>query len=129
MVRDVPLGQLQEGQFVDLVVETMSLLSAGIQARALWQDEPLLTKGRSLDTPAIWTLYGVQFAELQGAQPLLRCFQSTTAIRKPGLDATSFNGIAELCVGIGGISLGMSEIGGRTVAYVDKCSLACKVRQ
>ena len=127
LVRDPPLHSLREGQTLDVVLELFHVQDGLYHAQATRHQEACLLRGRHLDAPAIWTLYGVQYVGRCDSVPLLACTDVTQAFRKPAVTPNSFYMMTELCAGIGGISLGMLETGGRVAAYVDKNPLACKV--
>ena len=127
MFGDPAFSELHPGHIFDMVVQTFSVHDGLFSARALWHDEQIWLQSDIQEAPAIWTLYGVQYKGVHLSRPLLCCLETTQVFRNPEISASSFSNLAEICAGVGGISMGMQEVGGRVLAFVDKCPLACRV--
>ena len=73
----------------------------------------------------IYTLHGVQYNGMLGASHHLRTTEETIILQRPLLTAASFQSVQDVCAGIGGISAGSQQFGGKCLAVLDNNQLAC----
>ena len=122
---DPLLRALKVGDHVDLVVKVFEQLSHGSRAVAMWHDEACMLRGNCLPV-GIWTLYGYQISGFGSDGAELQVCSESACFQRPAVDAGAFTRVKEVCAGLGGISLGAHAAGGTSLAFVEKCDIACQ---
>ena len=126
MVGDPVLTGLSAGDHLDIVVHIRSSDLHGAYMVAIWNHETCRCSG-SFGVDRIYTLYGVQYQGLFGEMHHLHVKQDTVVVLRPLLDERSYRTAKEVCAGIGGISLGLQQLGGSSLVVSDHNQLACEV--
>ena len=126
MVGDPVLTGLSAGDHLDIVVHIRSSDLHGAYMVAIWNHETCRCSG-SFEVDRIYTLYGVQYQGLFGEMHHLHVTQDTVVVLRPLLDERSYRTAKEVCAGIGGISLGLQQLGGNSLVVSDHNQLACEV--
>ncbi|CAE7466734.1 unnamed protein product [Symbiodinium sp. CCMP2592] len=93
---------------------------------AIWHCETCRCLG-TFEADRIYTLYEVQYMGLFDGVHLLRLQADTVAILRPHLTSESYHSAKDVCAGVGGMTSGLQQIGGCSLAVVDCNRLACKV--
>ena len=127
MVGD-PLLSDSVGSTLDLVVEVVEVDSGLAYLRTMWHGESCCTPASNFHKGETWTLYGNRVS-LVDSPPKLLADQESLAFRRPPRDAEAYSSIAEVCAGIGGISMGMHFAGGKSIVQADRNALACNTLQ
>ena len=122
---DPLLRALKVGDHVDLVVKVFEQLSHGSRAVAMWHDEACVLRGNCLPV-GIWTLYGYQISGFGSDGAELQVCSESACYQRPAVDAGAFTRVKEVWAGLGGISLGAHAAGGTSLAFVEKCDIACQ---
>ena len=125
MLGDLSLRWVTPGSSIDLVVQVLSSDLHGASLRAIWNNETCRCAGTFLPDQ-VCTLYGVVFEGQFGNMYHLRCTAQTLVIIRPQLSPQSFRLVKDVYAGIGGLSVGLQQLGGHCLVALDHCSLACE---
>ena len=126
MVGDPCLSGLAPGAILDLVAHVTHSDLHGATFEALWNHEQFRCAG-SYDVDRAYTFYGLQYRGVIGSLHHLAVIEGTAIVCRPTLTAESFMTVKEVCAGIGGISIGLRQLGGRCLALLDNNPVACSV--
>ena len=115
------LEAVSTGESVDLVLEVIDIREGFVIAREMWFNtscrvHEVLDKG-------VWTLYG--YLAVVTGDIILEPSATSRRFKKPQDSGAGPLHLKEICSGIGGFSLGAAETGFRTLAFLDRCGIAC----
>ena len=126
MFGDPRLGDMAPGCLVDLVAYVRSSDPHGATFEALWHREQFRCSG-SFEVDRVYTFYGIRYKGVMGSLHHLDVLEGTLVVCRPTLTAESFSSVTEVCAGLGGISLGLLQLGGLCLAMLDCNPVACSV--
>jgi hypothetical protein len=121
---DPKVFPLSAGDRCDLVVRLHQ--EGGTQhARGLAWGERLRLVHDQMLPAGTYTLWGAIRGPDEDGLPTLSFDSATKVLPRPGCTRSAFATLKEVCAGMGGISLGASEVGCVCLAFLDKSRLAC----
>ena len=125
-VGDPAFTSLRPGTRFDIVLRIEATEQPLVEATGLWHGEFCWVQVDRVQVGDTWTFYDLRFDGMFRDSPLLSCDQETQRFLKPAWMEASFRTMREVCAGIGGISMGLQGVGGKTICMLDRNALACE---
>ena len=118
MVGDAPLTGLVEGATWSGVIECRTRTFT-----ALWHGQALILEDQDLDDGR-YTLYNFIFVGSRDGVPVLKAGSDSFCFAVKPRTTESYRTLVDLCSGLGGMSHGLTGLGGHTLLHVDRSQLA-----